>query len=1093
MKKRLLALVLSLMLLGVAFGLSETHGTLYRHYASASETETVPMDRELPDVPALPQMPAVQDEIAENATANAEETHTQQEDNLEPAQHEEAVAADEAAQGEADAAGSPQEDGLEPANHITIDAQESPAADPDENEALEQESPEVEEEPETLVEEELQAPGNAAFGDFAIPSVNAGDAFTLAVPIRYEQGMQVWFSNADETGTLLPYQAGQPAQTYSQAIATVIAQAQMSLASAAEGSPFSNLPQQTTLIQQGVNAGYAVFEQLITDAGAASGDYPLLLTLTWLDMLGETHVETLSFTITVAGRSGTVTLGDHETPTAQVGGTLSLTLPIDYTLDELTLSSNTDENGRAVAAGAHTEFDQAIAQALSEVSITVSTAQPEDFPLDPAILSQSQTVLADGINAGYALFEEVPVLAESTPGIYDVNLQIEWIGANGAAQSRAVTTSIELLAGRSITHEAGIIVFTYNELKAALTGAVNGITYDTIYLGYCDSATPAEGETKNDGQIQYTATGGIAVSRNVTIIGTDPRNGQRVRLVDYTSYDISDTIRATANNLTITLQNVDVTGYNYYGILCGVGYTGVTLRFVDVTYTGRQMAYASGANSVVSITDSRVTLTVMTTGNDQEVAEAPAIHLAGNTTIVKSTASESVFWLNASPYQLTVASGAQVVAETPHYFLYTSSSSLTQANIAGSLRVQTSGSVGSMTYADQYLNTLTVEGSGALHITHNHANYASLRVNNVKVGGTLTIQRAASSYACIQMMGTQAAEFPNPVRVSLRNASGILMNGGATWTANISTQALNIWPLSGGADQYIWNNNDLAEFSVQTGSKSSVAVAQASGLQDDQGVALPPYAVVLGSGTFNLKKASRVEFGRYTLTIDPDSVYRGSASVTGTGPSGASHTVREYALDRSGGTAVLAELIQSAGAQTTGSTYQATLNTPIRSTSLSRIYTLSQLDDLHAHIYCEPSTVTQLVLVPQDIDYGTVTISGQEQLLARQSPTVLALSVLDTRDSGSWEVTVQATTPLTRVGGGDVLSDALVYRTAGQGLQSLASEVRVGGQNTTAASPVRTDLQWQADEGILLHLQPYEGMPGTSYDATLTWTLTQMP
>ena len=94
-----------------------------------------------------------------------------------------------------------------------------------------------------------------------------------------------------------------------------------------------------------------------------------------------------------------------------------------------------------------------------------------------------------------------------------------------------------------------VVVTTFSELKMVLEG-VN--TYTTIYFGA--NITLAAGITIN------------ASKANLIIDGT--YNGVRYRYTDMRSTAVGDTIAVLrAVNANIVVRNMDITGYNYYGII----------------------------------------------------------------------------------------------------------------------------------------------------------------------------------------------------------------------------------------------------------------------------------------------------------------------------------------------------------------------------------------------------------------------------------------------------------------------------------------------------------------------------------------------
>ena len=963
---------------------------------------------------------------------------------------------------------------LSPVMKVTIVDRPSPTATPAPTEAI------------AFALEEL------AIGDIDAPQIAEGETFALHLPVVFAYDEGLWHSNSDENGNLLPYA---PANEYDQRFAEMIRELQLSVSDTqADNCPLSEESRSASayVIKDGKNEGYAALDALQARAEATAGMYPVQFDISWKLADGTNGKMTTSIDIDLLATQGEVDLGTYETPVGQIGAPMVMAIPIAYTRnDGVSYESNEGTDGQTIAYGEGNSFDQAIAEELSEVTLQIAAVQEADFPLDQTTLSGSKAVLANGVNEGYAVFDSATARGDAAPGTYSVNVELAWRNANGQSESKIVPFSIELTG--AIGYADGVIVFTYQELKNALNGTMTdslGQPYDTIYLGYCDVVTEP-GETVNNGVIQLGTTG-ATVPRSVTIVGTDPRNGRRVKLVDVTSSAITDTIRASTAGITLTLQDADVQGNNYYGILHS-SVDGVTLNFNNVNYTGRQMAYNRGAGGLVNIRDCNIRIQYSSAAS-QEVAEACEVRLSGNVQIDKvdsESTAFSLFWLTGSPNKLTVEPGATVTANTVNYFTYNSANSSTIIDIQGTLSVTSgSGNTGCFTYADQWLNSLTVGSGGSLTLTHNGTAYESLRTNNLTVDGTFIIDRAsASTRYCIAAVGVGTWNFNNPSYARMNNPGGRLMSGVAGTTANINTQAATLWK-SGAANQYIWNNNDMRPYTVTlSGATPSVSIVD---LDNGRGAALPAYAPMLNATNFSVRNATQLVFGRYELTINEESVYRGSTQITGSFSRGVAPVIHEYALDAPNGN--ITTRVQLQFSSGSGS-YAATMNPGLESTSLTRVYALAEDGFLEVQVYRDPKSIVELVSVPTEIDFGMVQVPSTSIIVPRGSGSDnMEVVVLDTRDTGSWTLELQATTPLTQSGSNDVLNDALVFVTGGGAtINSLLSPLVIHQQTTSTTMPVQTALSWVDAEGILLQLQPLEGLPGDPYTGAMTWTLTVAP
>ena len=185
----------------------------------------------------------------------------------------------------------------------------------------------------------------------------------------------------------------------------------------------------------------------------------------------------------------------------------------------------------------------------------------------------------------------------------------------------------------TIIDDNTVVVFTSDELKNALE---NNNNYTYIYFGS-----------------NITLTSGINISSyktNVTIDGT--YQNIRYQLEDMKSLSASNTITiASEKTLNVTVKNIDIIGYNYYGVIYvreSTSFKNVTVEYNNIKYLGPQISFHP--NGITRFIDSNITIeTSYATGN--EVAECNKIELGGNTTIIHKSTGNSSFWFrNADPY-----------------------------------------------------------------------------------------------------------------------------------------------------------------------------------------------------------------------------------------------------------------------------------------------------------------------------------------------------------------------------------------------------------------------------------------------------------
>lgn len=193
----------------------------------------------------------------------------------------------------------------------------------------------------------------------------------------------------------------------------------------------------------------------------------------------------------------------------------------------------------------------------------------------------------------------------------------------------------------TIINETTVVVYDSSELKNVLE-EINTYTY--IYFGS-----------------DITLTNGIKISNtkiNIIIDGT--YEGVRHNLIDKKSTSASDSITAQATLKTIIVQNMNITGYNYYGVIYvpeGNSYKDVVTEYNNITYVGPQISFhPSGLTRFIN---SNITIQEnYAAGN--EVAECNKIEIGGNTTIVHKSTANSSFWFRNSDPSFTILSNAVV-------------------------------------------------------------------------------------------------------------------------------------------------------------------------------------------------------------------------------------------------------------------------------------------------------------------------------------------------------------------------------------------------------------------------------------------------
>ena len=163
----------------------------------------------------------------------------------------------------------------------------------------------------------------------------------------------------------------------------------------------------------------------------------------------------------------------------------------------------------------------------------------------------------------------------------------------------------------TVINQNTVVVFNSAELKEILEKQND---YNYIFLGS-----------------NITLLSGISISStkiDVTIDGN--YNGTIHEYVDQKKLGQSDGIYVTSpNTAKVTIKNMIVTGYNYYGVIFvpeSSGYKNTTIQYYNITYTGPQISYnpvglTRFIDSLITIEDNYAS------GN--EVAECNRIEIGG--------------------------------------------------------------------------------------------------------------------------------------------------------------------------------------------------------------------------------------------------------------------------------------------------------------------------------------------------------------------------------------------------------------------------------------------------------------------------------
>ena len=202
----------------------------------------------------------------------------------------------------------------------------------------------------------------------------------------------------------------------------------------------------------------------------------------------------------------------------------------------------------------------------------------------------------------------------------------------------------------TILNDETVAISTFAELKSVIE------TNNAVNLIYLDA--------------NIKMTSGITIPQtktNLIINGT--YNDIRHSFKDRTTLNASDTI--TASNALIqkvTVQNMDITGNNYYGIIYvpeSASYKNIITEYNNITYNGPQISFHSTGLTRFIYSNISINNTFLTNGG--EVAECNKIEIGGSTTITHNSKENSAFWFRNSNPSLTILKNANLTINQTTY------------------------------------------------------------------------------------------------------------------------------------------------------------------------------------------------------------------------------------------------------------------------------------------------------------------------------------------------------------------------------------------------------------------------------------------
>lgn len=412
-----------------------------------------------------------------------------------------------------------------------------------------------------------------------------------------------------------------------------------------------------------------------------------------------------------------------------------------------------------------------------------------------------------------------------------------------------------------------VAVETSAELKTVLEGNNN---YTLVYLA--NDITLAQGITI------------LGSKSEITIDGLYPTDGTGTihTYTDMNSASNNDAIGVrTSSSIHVTVQNLNVVGKNYYGLIYvseTTAHKDVVVTYKNITYNGPQITYhPSGLSIYDNLT---INIIASTAAVANEVAEAGSLQISGKTTIVHNSTGNSTFWFRGSSPYLEILENADVTLTTTRDVVYTSNYLAFTISQNSSFKITTK--YGFFRDNSHQCSNILVDKNSTLSIIQTETNGTNAMLTcrgffTINNKATLYLQANYSNSAPLILFNTSSSIFNivNPKSVILYNSSYSCLSFSNTANFNINCGKLDYWItspslISTGVIQnnplYSWYKSDDTNLSISASVTSSKTTITSNNLTTSELELLPSLSFL----TFQTAKTLRfIEFGNLELLNAP--------------------------------------------------------------------------------------------------------------------------------------------------------------------------------------------------------------------------------
>ena len=618
----------------------------------------------------------------------------------------------------------------------------------------------------------------------------------------------------------------------------------------------------------------------------------------------------------------------------------------------------------------------------------------------------------------------------------------------------------------TIINENTVVVTSASELKEALE---KDNTYTYIYFGN-----------------NITLESGITISKNKNNIVIDGTyNNITYEFTDQKKLGTGDTINISSPTITnVTVKNLKITGYNYYGVIYvpdASGYKNTTVEYNNITYQGPQISFnpyglTRFINANVTIEDSYAT------GN--EVAECNQIEIGGNTTITHKSTGNSTFWFrNANPsFTILKDANVKITSEKRELFYGVTNLKFTISKNASLYLTTYNG----LAYGTNGTETTVIDENALLSIiktnySGSYATWYSYGTITLNTNSSLIITNdypnITDNNYNISFQGTNSGLYlNNPNKVILYNSKANIFNTSATIPFSFSYSRINMFdkviPYSGDISKdnlptYSWyKNNGLSTISgTFSSTKTNIST---NNYTEEELKVLPDLT------NFNFPNKKILSIGTVPLRLN--SITDKDTNMGGITDPNASILI-EYND--------VSTIVKANEEGVFSYDYQETLDVGTVISFIVKNYdTVLYYNKTGEIVYSGELT---LDTVTKYFEFKLSSISGNPLLYPRLND--LIITVTDSRvNSSPWRLYATINHDLESYDG-ITLKDSLVYvNNLGEvGVLSSTPTLVYTGESNDGSLKV-TNISWNENEGILFQLKDYLENK-KEYKAEITWIL----